>query len=78
MARFTFIDNGLPFDGRAPDLFPIGGAEGAVVSLAEALAARGHHVTVLNRCVKPLLSGDRSAPQSRNVSTPSPESKPTE
>lgn len=72
MARFTFIDNGLPFDGRAPDLFPIGGAEGAVVSLAEALAARGHHVTVLNRCAEPLLHhgvqwaplGDRRAPPS--------------
>ena len=72
MARFTFIDNGLPFDGRAPDLFPIGGAEGAVVSLAEALAARGHHVTVLNRCVKPLLhNGVQWAPLDDSRAPPS-------
>ncbi|MGE0829502.1 MAG: glycosyltransferase family 4 protein [Hyphomonadaceae bacterium] len=54
MASFTFVDNGLPFDGLTPALFPLGGAESAVVSLAEALAGRGHSVTVLNKCAAPL------------------------
>lgn len=50
MARILLTDDGIPFDGTSPDTGPLGGAEGAVVGLLEALAARGHTVTALTRC----------------------------
>lgn len=39
--------DGVAFDGRDRDSRAMGGAEGALVDLAEALAARGHAVTAL-------------------------------
>ncbi|HXP13346.1 MAG TPA: glycosyltransferase family 4 protein [Stellaceae bacterium] len=50
MARIVIADDGVSFDGRSPETGPLGGAEAAVVSLAEALAARRHQVEVYNRC----------------------------
>lgn len=55
MARIVIADDGIRFDGRTPETSPLGGAESAVVSLAEALAARGHAVRVVNKCAAPLL-----------------------
>ena len=43
-------DDGIAFDGYTLSRRPLGGAETAFVSLAEALAARGHEVIVHNRC----------------------------
>lgn len=48
MGRFAILDCGVPFDGRAIYTRPLGGAEGAVISLASALNARGHEVIVCN------------------------------
>jgi hypothetical protein len=48
--RIVLLDDGVPFDGEAPDVRPLGGAEKAFARLAAALAARGHDVTVINRC----------------------------
>jgi len=54
MARIVLADDGIEFDGRTPDERPLGGAESSVVALVEELAARGHDVTVLNKCAAPL------------------------
>ncbi len=54
MATIVIADDGLVFDGGSLEAGPLGGAETAVVCLAEALAARGHRVTVCNRCAGPL------------------------
>jgi glycosyltransferase involved in cell wall biosynthesis len=54
MAEIVFADDGIPFDGRMATSAPLGGAESALVGLAEALARRGHRVTVYNRCTAPL------------------------
>ena len=43
-------DDRLEFDGTTPDRRPLGGAEAAFLSLAEAFAARGHAVRVRNNC----------------------------
>lgn len=48
--KICLCDDSIAFDGRHPSLRPLGGAQRAVVSLAEALAARGHTVVVQNRC----------------------------
>ncbi|MGA2087933.1 MAG: glycosyltransferase [Stellaceae bacterium] len=50
MARIVIADDGIVFDGRSPEAGPLGGAEAAVVALANALAARRHRVEVYNRC----------------------------
>jgi hypothetical protein len=50
VARIVIADDGIEFDGRHAAEAAIGGAEGAVAGLAEALAARGHDVSVHNRC----------------------------
>ena len=47
--RITMIDDGIPYDGAAPDARPLGGAEKAFARLAAALAERGHEVTAINR-----------------------------
>ena len=45
-----FLDAvGGPWDGNTPTTKPIGGSELAQIQLAEALAARGHEVRVLNQ-----------------------------
>jgi glycosyltransferase involved in cell wall biosynthesis len=54
MASILMIDDGIRFDGRTRETAPLGGAETAFVSLAEALAARGHEVRVHNHCQAPL------------------------
>jgi glycosyltransferase involved in cell wall biosynthesis len=46
----VMADDGIAFDGRTPERAPLGGAEGAFVSLAEAFAARGHRVRARNKC----------------------------
>lgn len=55
MAEIVMADDGIAFDGKTMRLRPLGGAETAFVSLAEALAARGHRVTVCNNCPEPGL-----------------------
>jgi glycosyltransferase involved in cell wall biosynthesis len=54
MARIILADDGIRFDGRLAETAPLGGAETAVVGLAEALARRGHEVAVYNKCDGPL------------------------
>ncbi len=54
MAAVVMTDDGIAFDGTTPGRAPLGGAEAAFLTLAEALAARGHRVTVRNRCAAPL------------------------
>jgi glycosyltransferase involved in cell wall biosynthesis len=54
MVRVVMADDGIAFDGRMAETAPLGGAETAFVALAEALAARGHHVEVRNHCGEPL------------------------
>ena len=55
MAVVVMADDGIAFDGTTPERAPLGGAESAFVSLAEAFAARGHRVLVRNRCAAPVL-----------------------
>ena len=50
----VLVDDSFPFDGYTPRNDPLGGPEKALVHLAEALARRGHGVTVLNRCTQPV------------------------
>ncbi len=50
MARIVLADDGIEFDGRTPDVKPLGGVESSVVALMEELAARGHEAFVLNKC----------------------------
>lgn len=47
--RITMIDDGIAFDGHAPDTRPLGGAEKAFARLAAAFAARGHDVSAITR-----------------------------
>src|SRR3954469_12197649 len=54
MAEIVLADDGGRFAGRTPGERPLGGAESAVVGLVEALARRGHRVTVANRCAASL------------------------
>lgn len=54
MARIVLADDGLVFDGRSPEIGPLGGAESAFVALAEALARRGHVVAAYTKCQAPL------------------------
>jgi glycosyltransferase involved in cell wall biosynthesis len=50
MAKVVMADDGIAFDGATAEKGPLGGAETAFVALAEALAQRGHQVSVRNRC----------------------------
>lgn len=54
MARIVMADDGIAFDGRTPEQGPLGGAESAFVSVAEALAQRGHSVLALSNCAAAL------------------------
>ena len=54
MADIVMADDGICFDGRSLDDGPLGGAETAFLSLARALAGRGHRVRVRNRCAVPM------------------------
>jgi len=53
MARVVMADDGIAFDGHSLSERPLGGAESAFISLAEALAARGHDVAIRNHCPRP-------------------------
>lgn len=48
--RITLVDDSIAFDGYTASARPLGGAEKAFAALPGALAARGHEVTVFNRC----------------------------
>ena len=50
MAKVVMADDGIAFDGATAEKGPLGGAETAFVALAEALARRGHEVSVRNCC----------------------------
>jgi glycosyltransferase involved in cell wall biosynthesis len=50
MATIILADDGISFDGRTPEQRPLGGAESALIQLVETLAARGHDLTVYNKC----------------------------
>ena len=54
MAVIRMADDGIAFDGDTLLQGPLGGAETAFVSLAEALAKRGHDVFVYNMCKAPM------------------------
>jgi glycosyltransferase involved in cell wall biosynthesis len=58
MASVVMADDGIAFDGAMADAGPLGGAETAFVALAEALAARGHHVEARSGCAAPLRHKD--------------------
>jgi len=53
MATIVMADDGIAFDGEVMRQRPLGGAETAFTSLAEAFAARGHAVTACNNCPNP-------------------------
>ena len=57
MARIVLADDGIRFDGNSLDAGPLGGVETAVISITEALAARGHEVLVRNNCAAPMRRG---------------------
>ncbi|NKB21833.1 MAG: glycosyltransferase [Alphaproteobacteria bacterium] len=50
MADIVMTDDGIAFDGMSLERGPLGGAETAFISLATALAKRGHKVSVRNKC----------------------------
>lgn len=50
MASIVMTDDGIIFDGNSLNEGPLGGAETAFVSLAQAFSARGHDVHIRNRC----------------------------
>jgi glycosyltransferase involved in cell wall biosynthesis len=52
MAAIVLADDGFAFDGSTLRERPLGGAETAVVSLAEALVRRGHEVEVRNKVTR--------------------------
>lgn len=54
MAVIVMADDGIAFDGDSLMRGPLGGAETAFISLAEAFARRGHDVTIFNRCGAPM------------------------
>ncbi|WP_426955501.1 glycosyltransferase [Muricoccus radiodurans] len=50
----VFANRGLAFDGRTVGQQPLGGVESSLIAVAEALAARGHRVSVYNDCTAPV------------------------
>lgn len=71
MAEVVMADDGIAFDGTTPSRGPLGGAETAFLTLAEALAARGHRVFVRNRCAAPLThKGVDWAPLGATIAQP--------
>ena len=54
MAEIVMADDGIAFDGKSLERGPLGGAETAFLSLAQALARRGHGVRVCNMCAAPM------------------------
>ncbi len=49
MGLIVMADDGIPFDGLTPTTGPLGGAESAFVSLAEAFSGNGHEVAAYTR-----------------------------
>jgi hypothetical protein len=54
MANIVMADDGIAFDGKSLERGPLGGAETAFLSLAQAMAKRGHRVRVCNMCDAPM------------------------
>ena len=54
MARIIIADDTSPYTGRTGEQIALGGTESSVIRLAEALARRGHTVTVLTRTTEQL------------------------
>ena len=50
MSNIVMADDGIVFDGNSMSDGPLGGAETAFVSLAEAFVRRGHSVQIYNKC----------------------------
>lgn len=50
MSRIVIADQSIVFDGTSLERGALGGAETALIELAQALAARGHEVSVHNLC----------------------------
>lgn len=55
MARIVLADDGVAFDGRSAGA--LGGAETAFLRLAEALAAKGHHVSAFTATTQKISAG---------------------
>jgi glycosyltransferase involved in cell wall biosynthesis len=53
VAVIDFLYNGTPFSGETLRIQSMGGTESSIVQLAEALAKRGHNVTVFNAVEAP-------------------------
>ena len=53
MSTIDFLHAGMPFSGETLRSQPMGGTESSVVQLAEALAKRGHDVSVFNNIGAP-------------------------
>ncbi len=70
MASIVMADDGIAFDGDTLSSRPLGGAETAFVSLAEAFAARGHDVTICNNCAAPM---ERNGVRWRPIGEPMPD-----
>ena len=54
MGHIVLADDGISFDGKIFETKPLGGVESSFVCLAEALARRGHEVSVFNKCPEPI------------------------
>ena len=68
MAKIILADDGINFDGKTRLISPMGGAEKALVSLAESLADLGHEVSVFNNCLKNIVyKGVNWIPISENL-----------
>jgi|TARA_B110000196_G_scaffold241040_1_gene209571 glycosyltransferase involved in cell wall biosynthesis len=55
MSKIILADDGITFDGDTLSKRPLGGAETAFISLAEALAKKNHEVIIFNRCKKSMV-----------------------
>ena len=55
MSKIILADDGITFDGDTLSKGPLGGAETAFISLAEALAKKNHEVTIFNQCKKSMI-----------------------
>jgi glycosyltransferase involved in cell wall biosynthesis len=49
--EFIMADATLVYNGRTPDLHPLGGSQSGLVYLARSLVELGHSVTVYNQCL---------------------------
>lgn len=71
MAHILLADDGIVFDGMTPEMGPLGGAESALICLAEQLVKQGHRVSVRNNCVNVVShKGVEWAPLEHPVASP--------